>query len=108
MSEKKELTPRQFLDYIKSFKRICVKYDINKYSTMIVGCKPTKVRMFSSVSGVQYLQINDGRENSSFYFTLGGKKFFVEDKDEEKSNGWIDVDVATDCSDITFEFSLMK
>lgn len=108
MSEKKEFTPRQFLDYIKSFKRVCVKYDIDKYSTMIVGCKTTKVRMFPSVSGVQYLQINDGRKDSSFYFTLGGKKFFIENESEEKPNGWIDMDVTTDCSDITFEFSFMK
>ena len=68
MSEKKEFTPRQFLDYIKSFKRVCVKYDIDKYSTMIVGCKTTKVRMFPSVSGVQYLQINDVHKEAAIRF----------------------------------------
>lgn len=108
MSEMKELTPRQFLDYIKSFKRVSVKYDINEYSSMIVGCKSSKTRMFSSASGVQYLHINDGRKDPSFFFEVGGRKFFVSDEKTVGTSGWVEANVTTDCSDTVFEFGFMK
>lgn len=107
MSETKEFTPRQFLDYIKSFKRVSVEYDINEYCTMIVSCKTSKTRMFPSVSGIQYLRIDDGRKDSSFFFILGGKKFFVSDE-KDTGTSWVKANVTTDCSDTVFEFGFMK
>lgn len=107
MGETKEFTPRQFLDYIKSFKRATVKYDINEYCTMLINCKTSKARMLSSATKVQYLYIDDWRKDSSFHFSLGGEKFFIKNE-KNVGTAWVEASVTTDCSDTVFEFGFMK